>query len=154
VVAALAGAGVLWGKRVLDSAGRLTNPGAADGWRSVTVALPPEQVAPGGRYPGPLAELGEAVEVRISPAPGGRGTELAARPASGARSAPSSGAPSGPGGENPAAEIRAALRRSRMLLETGEILHNRPVPHGRRPRTPAGWLVDEWEERARRKGNW
>jgi hypothetical protein len=64
-VAALAGAGDLWRKRVLDSTGRLTNPGAADGWRSVTVALPPEQVAPDGRYPGPLAELGEAVEVLV-----------------------------------------------------------------------------------------
>lgn len=158
-VAALAGAGALWGKRALDRTGRLRHSGVGDGWRSVTVALPPEQVAPGGRYPEPLAELGEAVEIRMSPAPGGRGTELSARPAH-ARTAPVSastgrnGAGRKNGSENPAETIRAALRRSRMLLEAGEILHNRPAPHGRRPPTLAGWLVDEWEDRAQRKGNW
>jgi hypothetical protein len=45
----------------------------------VTVNKPADAVAPDGVLPPPLAELGDAVEVRITPAPDGKGTELAAR---------------------------------------------------------------------------
>ena len=34
---------------------------------------------PNGQVPGPLAALGDLVEVQVRPAPGGKGSELAAR---------------------------------------------------------------------------
>jgi len=85
VVAAGVGAGVLVVRRMTarqpsnDAAGQ-----ARDRWHTVTVNRPPEEVATDGRLPGPLAELSDAVEVQIRPAPGGRGTEVAARLRSGA----------------------------------------------------------------------
>src|SRR5258707_10776512 len=48
-------------------------------WHAVTVNLPAERLSPGGPLPAELADLGDRVEVRILVAPGGRGTELAAR---------------------------------------------------------------------------
>jgi hypothetical protein len=57
--------------------------------------------------PGPLAALGAGLEVERHPAPGGRGTEIAARARSGAVSA---------------GDIRRALRESRSLLEVGYVL--------------------------------
>jgi len=68
--------------------------------------------------PAPLAGLGDAVEVRRQPAPGGRGTEIAVR----ARSAGVS-----------AGDIRRALREARSELEVGYVLlpgvaTTRPTP--------------------------
>jgi hypothetical protein len=60
-----------------------------------------------GSLPAPLAALGEAVEIRRQPAPGGRGTEFSAR----ARSGKVSGG-----------EIRRALREARSELEIGYVL--------------------------------
>lgn len=48
-------------------------------WQTVTILAEPEQVAPDGRLPAPLAELADTVETRIRPAPAGRGTQLSAR---------------------------------------------------------------------------
>ena len=126
------GAGVLVVRRMTtrqvgDGAARV----ARDRWHSVTVNRPPEEVAPEGRLPEPLAGLGDAVEVRLRPAPGGRGTELAARLRD--------GAPAGPGaavariaGKDPRQEVRAALRQSKQLLETGEVLSPDEPPTTRR----------------------
>ncbi|WP_212993307.1 hypothetical protein [Actinoplanes auranticolor] len=60
-----------------------------------------------GRLPAPLAELGEAVEIRRQPAPGGRGTEISARARSGKVSD---------------GDIRRALREARSELEVGYVL--------------------------------
>lgn len=65
------GAGVLVARRMTtrqvgDGAARV----ARDRWHSVTVNRPPEEVAPEGRLPEPLAGLGDAVEVRLRPARG------------------------------------------------------------------------------------
>src|SRR5215208_5245471 len=91
VMLAGVGAGVLVARRMTtrqvgDGAARI----APDRWHTVTVNRPPEEVAPEGRLPEPLAGLSDAVEVRFRPAPGGRGTELAARLRD--------DAPAGPGG--------------------------------------------------------
>jgi hypothetical protein len=48
----------------------------ADRWHSVTVNCAPDQLDP---LPAPLSKLGDAAEIVMRPAPGGRGTELAAR---------------------------------------------------------------------------
>ncbi|UWZ49673.1 hypothetical protein Dmats_21470 [Dactylosporangium matsuzakiense] len=79
---------------------------APDRWHSVTVNCPPERLDP---LPAPLDELGFPVEVRIQPAPGDRGTEVAARVAPGAD-------------PQRVRRLRAALRAARSLAEVGEVL--------------------------------
>jgi hypothetical protein len=89
-----------------------------DRWHSVTVNCAPERLDP---LPACLSELGDAVEVVMRPAPGGRGTELAARLVE--------RVPSGVGGvvaklrdDDPVRRLRRALRDARALAEIGEIL--------------------------------
>ena len=48
-------------------------------WLAVTVNRVPSDLLPGGSPPAPLAELGDAIEVQVRPAPGDKGAELAAR---------------------------------------------------------------------------
>jgi hypothetical protein len=89
-------------------------------WQVVTVAGPPEQVLPPGRWPEPLRQLDGAVELCARPAPGGRGTELAARPLGGQRGFP--GMAAHLVGDDPGRFIRQALREAKQLAETGEVL--------------------------------
>jgi hypothetical protein len=90
-------------------------------WRVVTVNRKPEEVAPDGRLPEPLERLGDAIEVRLRPAPGGRGTELAARLRHGDPSGVS-GAAARLTGDDPRQAVRSALREAKQLIETGEVL--------------------------------
>jgi hypothetical protein len=90
-------------------------------WRFVTVLRKPDEVAPEGRLPEPLARLGDAIEVQIRPAPGDRGTEIGAR----LRQGEPSGAPgalAGLTGDDPRQDVRSALREAKQLLEAGEVL--------------------------------
>ncbi|MGW0434150.1 hypothetical protein ACWDV4_16620 [Micromonospora sp. NPDC003197] len=90
-------------------------------WQTVTVDRPPAQVAPEGRLPEPLVRLGDGVETRIRPAPGGRGTELAARLRAGGSDA-LTGMVAHLTGDDPRMALRAALRQAKQLAETGELL--------------------------------
>lgn len=120
--------------------GALSGGGTGSGWLAVTVLRDPSEIdtAP---LPGPLAELGDRVEVRVRTAAGGKGAELAARlrnrPASASARARLSGG-------DPQAELRSALRRSKQLIEVGEVLAVDPAPHGRRTATPWGALLEAW----------
>ncbi|MDR7301884.1 hypothetical protein [Haloactinomyces albus] len=91
-------------------------------WHVVTINRPGDQVAVGGVTPPvPVRELGSAVEWQVRTAPGGKGTELAVR----LRSAPPTGASAVLArlrGSDPRQEVRSALRKSKQLLETGDIL--------------------------------
>lgn len=110
-------------------------------WRSVTINKDPEEVMPGGRVPGPLAALGDQVDVRVCQAPGGKGTELAAR----LREDEPSGLGSAVArisGDDPRQQVRAALREAKQLIEVGEVLRVDPTPHGTRTATPTGKLVE------------
>nr|WP_089019543.1 hypothetical protein [Micromonospora coriariae] len=89
-------------------------------WEVVTVGRPPERVLPGGRWPEPLRRLDGAVEVRVRPAPGGRGTELAARPLAGAT--PRVGLAAHLVGDDPGLLVRRALRQAKQHIEAGEVL--------------------------------
>jgi hypothetical protein len=80
-------------------------------WRVVTVARGLEEIA--GTTPSPLASLGDAVDVQMTPAPADRGTELRARWRDGAP--PSSV-------DDPLEALRVALRESKQLLEVGWVL--------------------------------
>jgi hypothetical protein len=120
-------------------------------WRVVTVNKPAAEVAPDGKLPDPLAALGDDVEVRITPAPDGKGSEMAVR-----LRAPE---PSGPmavagrlAGHDPRQAVRSALRESKALIEVGEVLRVDPRPAGHRPPTPGGKLLDMVTKRARAEG--
>jgi hypothetical protein len=120
----------------------------ASGWLAVTVLREPSDVDP-AQLPAPLAELGDRIEVRISPAPAGKGAELAAR----LRDAPSSGsALSRLSGSDPQADLRSALRKAKQLIEVGEVLAVDPAPHGRRTATPGGVLLEAWTRVAPKAG--
>jgi len=110
-------------------------------WRSVTINRSQQEVMPDGELPGPLAALGDLIEVQVRPAPGDKGTELAARlrtaGPTGPRSAPAPGEH-----EDPRERVRSALRQAKQLIEVGEVLRVDPQPHGHRPATPPGKLVD------------
>lgn len=120
-------------------------------WRSVTINRSPDEVAPEGRVPGPLAELGDLVEVQTRPAPGGKGTELSARlrrPEPGGLASLEARV----SGDDPRQQVRSALRRAKQLVEVGEVLRVDPTPHGHRPPTPTGKLVEVLTRRAGGEG--
>jgi hypothetical protein len=120
----------------------------ASGWLAVTV-FREESDIDAAQLPAPLAELGDRIEVRVRPAPGGKGTELAAR----LRDRPSSGtALSRLTGSDPQADLRSALRRAKQLIEVGEVLAVDPAPHGRRTATPGGLLLEAWTKVAPKAG--
>ncbi|WP_435821164.1 hypothetical protein [Micromonospora lupini] len=93
---------------------------AAAGWEVVTVDRPPEQVLPDGRWPEPLRQLDGVVEVRVRSAPGDRGTELSARPLTGAATA--AGLAAHLVGDDPGLLVRRTLRQVKQRVEAGEVL--------------------------------
>ena len=107
-------------------------------WRAVTVNKPPGEIAPDGALPEPLAELGDAVEIRITKAPDAKGTEIAVRLRDSRH--------------GDAGQVRSALRRSKQLIEVGEVLRLDPQPAGRRAPTPAGKVLDAITRRAGAEG--
>ena len=120
-------------------------------WRAVTIHRGQEEVMPQGRMPAPLAALGDSVEVQTRPAPGGKGTELAAR----LRAPEPAGAASAAArvsGDDPRQQVRAALREAKQLIEVGEVLRVDPTPHGHRTATPTGKLVELTTRRAAGEG--
>ncbi|MET9019942.1 hypothetical protein ABZV93_08180 [Actinopolymorpha sp. NPDC004070] len=117
-------------------------------WEVITINRSPEEVAPGGRLPGPLAEFGDAVEVRISPAPADRGTEIAGR----WRQSSQFGTADGPNGEGDAQPLRSALRATRQLVEVGEVLVLEPQPAGKRSPLPTTTTLEAAARRVGRKG--
>lgn len=120
-----------------------------DRWLTVTVNRPPMDVGSEGMLPPPLDGLAERIDVRIRPAPGDRGTELAVRfkePVSAA----SASVPARLTGQDPRQELRRALRDAKSLLEAGEVL--RPdAPPTTRP-TPGGRLVEVFTRRSGGEG--
>ena len=120
----------------------------ASGWLAVTVFREPSEIDTAD-LPAPLAEFGDQIEVRVRPAAGGKGTELAAprrhpQPAGAARSRRS--------GSAPQAHQRSALRRAKQLIEVGEVLAVDPAPHGKRTATPGGVLLETWTRVAPKAG--
>jgi hypothetical protein len=112
-------------------------------WLVVTVNCPPERLS--GGLPQPLERLRDSVELEVRPAPGGRGTELAARPRDGVVA----GVVGRVRGDDPRQVVRSALRDAKSLIETGEVL--RPDAPATRP-TPGGRLLELATRRAGGEG--
>jgi hypothetical protein len=113
----------------------------------VTVFREPSDVDT-AKLPAPLAELGDRIDVRVRPAPGGKGTELGVR----LRDRPSGSALGRLNGSDPQADLRSALRRAKQLIEVGEVLAVDPAPHGKRTATPGGALLEAWTKVAPKAG--
>ena len=126
-------------------------PGAASapasGWLVVSIYREPTEID-ATSLPAPLAAYGDRIETRIRPAPGGKGSELAAR----LRNQPSGSALGRLSGSDPDADLRSALRRAKQLIEVGEVLAVDPVPHGERTATPGGMLLEAWTRVAPKAG--
>ena len=80
-------------------------------WRVVTVNRPISDLEV---LPGPLAALGDAVEVRLVPAPTDRGTEIHARLTGSGRDTFR--------GQQPLEALRSALRQAKQVAEVGYLL--------------------------------
>ena len=106
LTAGAAAAGAVTATATAIAAARRTRHEDAARLHVITVNRPFDEIRDGA-LPGPLADLGEAVEVQRRPAPGGRGTEVAVRARSGKVSA---------------GDIRRALREGRSELEVGYVL--------------------------------
>ncbi|MBC6457337.1 hypothetical protein [Actinomadura sp. HBU206391] len=108
-------------------------------WMMVTINCAPERLSSRADLPEPIARLGDAVDIKIARAPGDRGTELGAR----LREAPPSGMSgiaSRITGDDPRRTVAKALRHSKSLIETGEVM--RPDwPPSTHP-TPTGKLLE------------
>jgi hypothetical protein len=142
--------GSRWAGRVVGNGYRPTgtarafsaNSGAvggerADHWLVVTVNRPPQEVQAENDLPGPLAGLGDEVEVRIRPAPADKGTEISARPR-------------GSSSKDYRQKVRKALREAKQILETGEVLSPDWPPTTKD--TPGGKLLGTATSRSRREG--
>lgn len=116
-------------------------------WHVVTVGRPRAELMPDGKLPPPLDGLGDGVEIRAADAPGGRGTEIAAR-----RTAPRGTAEGlrSVVGTSTDQQIRAALREFKQLTETGEVLRTEGQPVG--SRKPGGLPLGLAARRARKEG--
>ncbi|MGW5266234.1 hypothetical protein ACWEQG_35105 [Microbispora sp. NPDC004025] len=106
-------------------------------WLGVTVNRPPDEVAPGGNLPDPLARVD--AEVRMNRAPGDRGTEIYARPRE--HRAGADGVLARLRGDDPRTAIRTALRETKSLLETGDVLRSDEELGTTRPTMP-GKVLD------------
>ena len=118
---------------------RAGSGGEGGRWVVVTVLRPPGEVTSSVALD-PVQALGAAAETRVTEAPGGRGTELAARWRPGQDAGHS------------LAELWTTLREVKQVLEVGEVLRSVPRPEGKRPSTPGGLVIDAAERRSQGKG--
>ncbi|MFF7450142.1 MULTISPECIES: hypothetical protein [unclassified Streptomyces] len=116
-------------------------------WHVITVGRPRPELMPDGKLPPPLDGLGDHVEIRAADAPGGRGTEIAAR-RTGARD-DVEGMESEAGASTDE-RIREALREFKQLTETNEVLRTEGQPTGKR--RPGGIPLARASRRARKEG--
>ena len=140
VAAGLVARSVVRAKRESEGDGR--HP---DGWKSVTI-LGDSSAISESAYPEPLQRLADMIEVRLATAPGDKGFEVHARVRDGAN------VREVVGDDDPDQALRAALRDAKQLIETGEVLRAKPRPHGKRPTTILGAVVDKAEDDAKGEG--
>ena len=125
-----------WADRAIDAVrglgGITARPsqegGRPDRWLVVTVYRNPDDVRTQVDGSGPLSRMRSEIELTVRPAPGDKGTELAARPT----------APDG-GSADMRRALRAALRETKSILECGEVVE--PSRPGSSHPGPAGQVL-------------
>ncbi len=113
------------------------------GWKAVTILGDRADFL--SEIPEPLQTITGALDMRVDPAPGDKGFEVHARVRDDADTAVF-------GDDDPDQAVRVALRDAKQLFETGEILRRTPRPHGHRPTTLFGAVVDKAEDDAKGEG--
>jgi hypothetical protein len=105
-------------------------------WIMVTVNCSPQRLASRADLPEPITRLGDSVDIKISPAPGDRGTELGARLREYPR-ARIAGMVMRRSEEDPRLMVEEALREAKAMIEAGEAIRPdwppvaQPVPSGK-----------------------
>jgi hypothetical protein len=98
-------------------------------WIMVTINCSPQRLASRADLPEPITRLGDAVDIKICPAPGDRGTELGAR----LRDLPRTkiaGMVTRRPEEDPHLMVEEALRQAKSLIEAGEVIRPDWPPTG------------------------
>ncbi|WP_345464181.1 hypothetical protein [Actinoallomurus oryzae] len=90
-------------------------------WIMVTVNCSPQRLASRADLPEPITRLGDAVDIKIAPAPGDRGTELGARLRDLPRTKIAGMVDRHPE-EDPRRMVERALRDAKAIIENGEVL--------------------------------
>ena len=90
-------------------------------WIMVTINCSPERLASRADLPEPITRLGDAVDIKICPAPGDRGTELGARLREMPRTKIAGMVTRRPEGD-PRLMVERALREAKSMIEAGEVL--------------------------------
>jgi hypothetical protein len=108
-------------------------------WLVVTIHRPPDDVRADVDGSGPLSRLRGEIDVTVRPAPGDKGTELAARPTA-----------TDGGSAEMRRELRRALRETKSILECGEVVE--PSRPGSSHPGPAGKVLRAVTARARGEG--
>jgi hypothetical protein len=101
-------------------------------WIMVTINCAPQRLASRADLPEPITRLGDAVDIKICPAPGDRGTELGAR----LRDLPRTriaGMVTRRPEEDPYRMVERALREAKAIIEAGEALRPDWPPMGPAP---------------------
>lgn len=132
-----------WADRALGAVRGLVGssdqrPDGTDGsrrWLVVTIYRQPEDVRTQVDGSGPLSRMRNEIELTVRPAPGDKGTELAARPT----------AQDG-GSVDMRRQLRAALRETKSILECGEVVE--PSRPGSSHPGPAGQALRAATRRA------
>lgn len=97
-------------------------------WLVVTIYRAPDDVRTQVDGSGPLSRMRSEIELTVRPAPGDKGTELAARPTA-----------SDGGSAELRRAVRAALRETKSILECGEVVE--PSRPGSSHPGPAGQVL-------------
>jgi hypothetical protein len=90
-------------------------------WILVTINCAPQRLASRADLPEPITRLGDAVDIKICPAPGDRGTELGARLRDVPRTKIAGMVMRHPE-ENPRHMVEEALREAKAIIEAGEVV--------------------------------
>jgi hypothetical protein len=90
-------------------------------WIMITVNCSPQRLASRSDLPEPITRLGDAVDIKICPAPGDRGTELGARLRDLPRTRISGMVDRRPE-EDPRHMVERALRDAKAMIEAGEVI--------------------------------
>jgi hypothetical protein len=105
-------------------------------WIMVTVNCSPQRLASRADLPDPITRLGDAVDIKIAPAPGDRGTEIGARLRDLPRTKIAGMVRRRPE-EDPRLMVEEALREAKAIIEAGEVLRPdwppsaQPIPAGK-----------------------
>jgi hypothetical protein len=95
--------------------------GPSNRWIMVTVNCSPQRLASYADLPEPITRLGDAVDIKIAPAPGDRGTEIGARLRDLPRTKIAGMVMRRPE-EDPRRMVEEALREAKSIIEAGESL--------------------------------